>query len=234
MAVADRSLSMRCGGASGLVAAACARAIATIGMSASFFQDPFGLMTFEGPPEGGPHDRGARDDISDFHFAAVRPHIGRNQVVHCLDAYQHGRGLEDVRHTGSLSTTIASFTRRTALVPFLSDFLFDSADAVLRELSLLSSTHDAFVVLVDAAPAFELPRLSAGWVEVFDVETGRARTLSRAEAARMGSRVRGWQDHIAAAAREHDLDLVRVSTDSAASDLALAEFVGERRLRKVI
>src|SRR5688572_16317978 len=46
VAVADRSLSMRCGVNGIPIAAAVARAIATIGMSAVFFQDQFGLVTF--------------------------------------------------------------------------------------------------------------------------------------------------------------------------------------------
>jgi uncharacterized protein (DUF58 family) len=219
MTVADRSLSMRCGAAGAPIAAACARAIATIGLSASFFQDLFGMMTF---------DDGFRE------FAAIRPRVGRNQVVHCLDAYQYGQGLEDVRQADSLSRTIASFTRRTALVPFLSDFLFEHAERVLRELALLASTHDTFVVMLDAADAFTMPRLSAGWLEIFDVETGRARMISRAEAARMSDRVRAWQNEVATQARELDIDLVRVGPDTTQSDLALAEFVAERRLRKVM
>ena len=227
MAVADRSLSMRCGSGTMTTAGACARAVATIGLSASFFQDLFGLMTF------GPADAGGRGSaLGDF--AAIRPRVGRNQVVHCLEAYQQGRGLEDVRHTDSLSATIASFTRRTALVPFLSDFLFEDAATVLRELSLLSSTHDTFIVLIDAAQAFALPKLSAGWIEIFDVETGRARMVSRREASRMSDRVRAWQNDVAAQARELDLDVVRLGADATQSDLALAEFVAERRLRKVM
>ena len=35
------------------------------------------------------------------------------------------------------------------------------------------------VVLVDGAFAFEFPAVSAGWIEVFDVETRRARVVSR-------------------------------------------------------
>src|SRR6476660_5436715 len=45
--VADRSLSTRCGIDGVPIAAAIARAIATIGMSAVFFQDMFGLITFD-------------------------------------------------------------------------------------------------------------------------------------------------------------------------------------------
>jgi uncharacterized protein (DUF58 family) len=216
--VADASLSTRCGINGVPIARAIARVIATIGMSAVFFQDLFGLMTFGSMV----------DDLS-----AVRPRIGKRQVIHCLDAYQHGRGLQEVRHTGTLSTTVASFMRKTALVPFVSDFLIDDPQRVLSELSLLSTTHDVFVVLIDAAFAFELPPISAGWIEAFDVETGRSRLMSRRALARMAGRVRRWQDDVAALAKDVDLDVVRVGIDHTASDLALAEFVAERRLRKV-
>ncbi|MBM3778026.1 MAG: DUF58 domain-containing protein [Acidimicrobiia bacterium] len=216
--VADASASTRCGVNGVPIAAPIARAIATVGMSAVFFQDTFGLVTFE-------------EDLA--RLSTVRPRTGRGQVVHCLDAYERRHGLEDLRHAGSLSMTIASFMRRTALVPFVSDFLIEQPDEVLRELSLLRSTHDVFVVLVDAAFAFELPRMSAGWIDVFDVETGRTRVVSRAALARMAARVRDWQDEVARLARAADLDVVRVGPDRVASDLALAGFVIERRLKKV-
>ena len=45
--VADRSLSTRCGIDGVPIAATIARTIATIGMSAVFFQDSIGLVTFE-------------------------------------------------------------------------------------------------------------------------------------------------------------------------------------------
>ena len=47
IAVADASLSTRCGIDGVPIAAAIARAIGTIGMSAVFFQDMFGLITFD-------------------------------------------------------------------------------------------------------------------------------------------------------------------------------------------
>ena len=218
IAVADNSLSMRCGVDGVPLAAVAARAIATIGLSAVFFQDMFGLVTFDA-------------DMRDFQ--AVAPRIGRNHVIHCLGSYEHRRGTQEVRHAGSLSMTIASFIRRTALVPFVSDFLFDDPESVLKELSLLSSTHDVFVVLLDAAYAFELPRASAGWVEVCDIETGRTRTISRSTAARMSETVRDWQDGVVRAAKDLDLDVVRLGIDNSANGLVLAEFVAERRLRKV-
>ena len=51
--------------------------------------------------------------------------------------------------------------------------------------------------------------------------------------ADMADRVRQWQDTVTGLARARNLDVVRVSVDAAATDLALAEFVTERRLRKV-
>jgi hypothetical protein len=49
----------------------------------------------------------------------------------------------------------------------------------------------------------------------------------------MAVRVRAWQDDVAGVAREVGLDVVRFGTESVANHLALAEFVAERRLRKV-
>jgi uncharacterized protein (DUF58 family) len=218
LVVADASLSTRCGAHDVSIASLVARAIATIGMSAVFFQDTFGLATF---------------DDAGQHLAAIRPRIGRNHVMHCLDAYQNGRGLEEVRDTGSMSMTIGSFMRKTALIPFVSDFLFDDPRAMLDELSLLNATHDVFVILIDAAFAFQLPHVSAGWVETVDVETGRTRTMSRAALRDMAVRVQAWQNDVAGVAREVGLDVVRFGTESVANHLALAEFVAERRLRKV-
>jgi uncharacterized protein (DUF58 family) len=216
--VADASTSTRCGVNGVSIAKSVARAVATIGMSAVFFQDMFGLLTFHG---------------AGSELAAIRPRIGRNQVTHCLDAYQSGRGFEEIKHTGSLSMTLGSFMRRTALVPFVSDFLFDNPLSVVTELSLLNGTHDVFIVLIDAAFAFAMPPVSAGWIEAVDVETGRTRTMSRSAFAAMADRVRAWQADVAHAARDAGIDLVRLGPDSRQSDIALAEFVGERRLRKV-
>ena len=88
-------------------------------------------------------------------------------------------------------------------------------------------------MLIDAAFAFEMPRVSAGWIETVDVETGQTRTMSKAAFAEMAERVRQWQDTVTRDARELDLDVVRIGPGAVESDLALAEFVSERRLRKV-
>jgi len=218
MVVADGSLSTRCGAQGVPIARGVARALATIGMSAVFFQDLFGMITF---------DAGLRD------LSAVRPMIGKNHVIHCLDAYQTGTGLQQVPFAGSLSMTLASFMRKAGLVVFVSDFLFDEADEVVRELALLNSTHDVVVALVDAAFAFEMPAVSAGWVDTVDVETGRTRMVSRAAFSRMAGQVRRWQDSVSERVHDADLDIVRISHDAATTDLALSELVAERRLKKV-
>ena len=218
MAVADTSLSTRCGIDGVSIAAAIARAIGTIGMSAVFFQDSFGLITF---------------DTGFENLGAVRPSIGRGQVVHCLDAYQQGIGLQEIRPAGELSTRIGGFLRKTSLVPVISDFLFDNTAEFLRELALLNSAHDVFIVMIDSAFAFELPPLAAGWVETFDVETGRSRVLSRRSMQTLSDRMRSWQDEVQRQAHEEGLDVVRVSTDDVQTAMALGEFVAERRLRKM-
>ncbi len=216
--VADGSLSTRCGIDGVSIAAAIARAIATIGMSAVFFQDMFGLMTFDAGFE---------------RFAAVRPRIGKNQVIHCLDAYQHQRGLQDVKQTGSISRSIAGFMRKTSLIPIVSDFLFDRPRDVLQELSQLNSSHDVFLVLIDSAFAFQFPAVSAGWIEAFDVETGRSRILSRTAAAKLADRAREWQDEVERLAKGADLDVLRLGIDDMRNGVALTEFIAERRLRRV-
>jgi uncharacterized protein (DUF58 family) len=217
MVVADASPSTRCGVGGVPIAAAVARAIATIGMSAVFFQDPFGLVTF---------------DAGFTHLAALRPRTGKSHVVHCVDAYQYQRGLQTVRRSGSISTSLGGFVRRQSLLSIVSDFLFDDAQLVMKELALLNATHDVFVVMIDSAFAFRLPDVSAGWVEIVDVETGEARTISRRAYRQMASRAAAWQEELRSAAKEVDVDVVTIGLDQTQSDVALSEFVVERRLRK--
>ena len=117
-------------------------------------------------------------------------------------------------------------------MPVISDFLFDDSDAVLRELALLNATHDVFLVMADSSFAFEVPHVSAGWIDAVDVETGRTCTLSRDSLSHLAVRIREWQGEVRRAAKELDLDVVQVGFDSTQADLALGEFVAERRLRK--
>ncbi len=162
----------------------------------------------------------------------MRPRIGKGQVIHCVEAYQSAYGLQEMRHTGSLSAMLTGFSRKTAMMPVISDFLFDDAQAFLNELSQVNNIHDVFILMVDASFAFELPRVSAGWIEVYDVETGQTRMMSRRELSRQSERVRAWQDEIGRQAKDLDLDVVRLSLDQVKFDVALVEWVAERRLRR--
>jgi uncharacterized protein (DUF58 family) len=217
VAIADNSLSTRCGIDGIPIAAAIARTIGTIGMSAVFFQDMFGLITFDAKFE---------------QLAAIRPRIGKNQVIHCLDAYQFGEGLLPLKRAESLSMSLAGFMRKTSMVPVISDFLFDEAEAVLLELSQLNSAHDVFIVLIDSAFAFELPPVSAGWIEAFDVETGKSKVMSRKALRTLSARTRTWQDEVARMAKAVDLDVLRIGVDELQTTIAMSEFIAERRLRK--
>jgi uncharacterized protein (DUF58 family) len=217
IAVADGSLSTRCGIDGIPIAAAIARTIGTIGMSAVFFQDMFGIITFDAKFE---------------QLAAIRPRIGKNQVIHCLEAYQFQTGLQPLKRADSLSMSLAGFMRKTSMVPVISDFLFDDAGKVMEELALLNSSHDVFIVLIDSAFAFELPSVSAGWIEAFDVETGRSKVLSRKALRTLSARTRTWQDEVARMAKANDLDVLRIGVDEQQTAIALSEFIAERRLRK--
>ena len=218
IAIADASLSTRCGIDGVPIAAAIARTIGTIGMSAVFFQDLFGLITFDAKFE---------------QLSAIRPRIGKNQVIHCLDAYQFGEGLLPLKRADSLSMTLSGFMRKTSMVPVISDFLFDEAGSVMKELAQLNNLHDVFIVLIDSAFAFELPPVSAGWIEAFDVETGKSKVMSRTALRTLSARTRAWQDEVARMAKNNDLDVLRIGVDELQTAIAMSEFIAERRLRKV-
>jgi uncharacterized protein (DUF58 family) len=215
--VADRSLSTRCGIDGVPIATTIARALATIGMSAVFFQDSIGLVTF---------------DHEFSKLQGLRPRIGKGQVIHCLDAYQYGDGLQDLRYTLDFVASLEGFMRKTSMVPVISDFLFDNVEGLVRELAHLNSLHDVFLGIVDASFAFELPGVSAGWIEAFDVESGKSRVMSRRELRAMAGSVRQWQDGVAQTAKKAGLDALRLESDPTRFDIALLEWVAERRLRR--
>ncbi len=218
VAVADASLSTRCGVDGVPVAASIARAVAAIGMSAVLFQDMFGLITFD----------------KDFHqVAAARPRIGKPHVIHCLDLYQGHIAADAPGAPTDVTATIESHLRKTSCVPIISDFLFVDAPRVIKELSLLNALHDLILVMVDARAAYRLPPVSAGWIETFDIETGQTRVVSRREFTHLAGRIEEWQEQIVGLARDADLDIVRVGADRWQMQTALVEFFAERRLRKL-
>ena len=218
IAVADASLSTRCGVRGVQIATAVARSVAAVGLSAVLFQDMFGLITF---------DDGFRQ------LSAARPRIGKPHVIYCLDLYEQRTQTDSPAVHGDVAATIAAHLRKTSLVPVISDFLFSNAPAVIKELSILNAGHDVFLMMVDARFAYELPAVSAGWIQTFDVETGRTRTVSRREFARLADRVDEWQQEILRLARDADVDIVRVGLDRWEMETSLIEFVAERRLRKM-
>ncbi len=217
VAVADASLSTRCGAHGASIASAIARAVATIGMSAAVLQDMFGLIMFDG---------------SARQVAAARPGLGKSHVLYCLDLYERS-AAQDAAGGGAFVDAIEAHSRKTSLVPIISDFLFADAARLISDLSRLNATHDLFLMMIDARFAYRLPVASAGWMDVYDVETGRTRVVSRREFQGMAARVGEWQAEIQRLARDADLDLVLVGLDRWAMETALVEFVAERRLRKV-
>jgi len=217
VAVADASLSTRCGVNGVPIAAAIARSVAAVGLSAVFFQDQFGLITF---------------DDQFRQVAAARPRIGKPHVIYCLDLYQQPRAAGVDLQAQSVTETIEAHLRKTSMVPVISDFLLPDVERVIKELSLINGVHDVFLMLADTRFAYQLPSASAGWIETFDVETGGTRVVSRREFARMGERIEEWHKHVADLARDNDLDLVRVGLDRWEMETTLIEFARERRLRK--
>jgi uncharacterized protein (DUF58 family) len=220
VAVVDASLSTRCGVAGGTtIAMAIARAVAAAGLSATFFQDLFGLVTFD--ERFGP-------------LASARPRIGRSHLLYCLDLYRQSLSQSrDPERVQDIVAAIESQVRKASLVPVISDFLFADAGTLIRQLSHLNAVHDIFLLMADVRFAYEVPAVSDGWVEVFDVESGRVRVLSRREMRRLSARIGEWQDEIERLARDADLDIVRVGLDRWEMETALVKFTAERRLRKM-
>jgi hypothetical protein len=97
----------------------------------------------------------------------------------------------------------------------------------------LNAIHDVFLLMADARFAYEMPNISAGWIEAFDVETGTTRVFSKREWRRLAARVDEWQQDIVALARDNGLDIVRVGLDRWEMEAALVKFTAERRLRKM-
>ena len=104
---------------------------------------------------------------------------------------------------------------------------------MLQELSLLNNVHDVFLVLIDASFAFDLPTRVGGLDRglrrrdrAHADDVARASWTARAIASAPGRTK--W----IARPRTHDLDVVRLSLDQVKFDVALIEWVAERRLRR--
>ena len=209
---ADVSRSTRCGVRGEPIARVIARAVATFAMAAAFSQDRAGLLTFD----------------RDTRRIAVRPRVGKNHAIHCIEAFQDqllGRGVRD----SAADVSFAGLLRTRSLVPVISDFLLDDPHPLLAELADLNTSHDVFLVMIDSAFAFELPRFSAGWIEACDVETGRTRIISSADLEQLGSRVRDWQDTVEQAAHDHGLEVLRLGGSGQQCHETLVGFLLERK-----
>jgi uncharacterized protein (DUF58 family) len=218
VAVADASLSTRCGAQGVTIAALIARAIAAVGLSAVFCQDQFGLIAFDGR----------------FHqVASARPRIGKSHVLYCLQLYADAHAAVAPATQPDIVAIIDGYLRNTSVVPVISDFLFADAPRVIAEVARLNARHDVFLIMVDARFAYQMPPVAEGWIETFDVETGDTRVVSRREYRQLAARIEEWQQQMFALARDRNLDLLRVGLDRWQTEATLSEFMAERRLRKV-
>jgi len=217
--IADASPSTRCGVNGRSDRGRGRSSDRPVGMSAVFFQDLFGMLTFQ-------------SDLQ--HLSAIRPRIGKNQVIHCLDAYDRQRNLQEVRFASSLSMTIASFMRKRRSSPSSPTSCSTIRPPSLKELcaahdrrTMCSSSADRRRVCLRAAAHVR------GWIDAFDVETGRSRMMSRATSRRHGPRASATGRMKWSRRQKPSISTSSIGLDPAASDIALAEFIVERRLRKV-
>ena len=212
--VADTSLSTGCGLKGTPIAKVIARTVATLSLAAAFCQDLVGLVTMDG----------------ESRRLVVGPRRGRKHAIHCAEVYEDclaegGRGRE-WEGVGDLSGLL----RKRSLIPIVSDFLTEDPESLMREFAELNGLHDVFVVAIDCAFAFRLPAVSAGWIEGYDVESGRSRVFSAQEVGHFEEHVRVWQSRSIDLARKHGLDVVKVMPGG--EHHALSEFLNTRRLQK--
>lgn len=212
---ADLSCSTRCGASGALIGRNIARTIATIGLSASIFQDTVELLLFGGQehliePPGG----------------------GRSHVERMVALYQNTAAAPGRPGNQRLAETLAGELRRTSLVIVASDFLFPDVFPTLDALAELKQPHDLFLVMADSAFAFELPEISAGWVRLRDSETGARVDLSRAQIRALPGMIRRHLDRVAGHAERVGLEVLRVPPDAEAFQGAIVDFFLERRIRK--
>ena len=212
---ADVSCSTRCGAATEWIGKGIARAIATIGLSASIFQDTVGLVLF-----------GGRE------LVVEPPRGGRNHVERIVDLYQTASAEPGLRREQRLAETLAGELRRTSLVIVASDFLFPDVFPTLKEIADLKQPHDVFLVMADSAFAFDLPAISAGWIGCMDSESGARIDLSASQVKALPGLIRKHQDAVAEYAERMDLEVLRVLPGAEPFQSAIVDFFLERRLRR--
>jgi uncharacterized protein (DUF58 family) len=212
---ADISCSTRFGMPGAWIGKGIARTIATIGLSASIFQDTVGLVLF-----------GGKEHVIE------PPRGGRNHVERMVALYQNAPAEPVPPGKERLAETLSGELRRTSLVIVASDFLFPDVFTTLKELADLKQPHDVFLVMADSAFAFELPAISAGWIGCVDSETGVRVDFSLSQIRELPGLIRNHQDAVADFAERMDLEVLRVLSDAEQFQGAIVDFFLERRLRR--
>lgn len=217
MVAADASLSTHCGPLGAQMRTTILRCLAVLGLSAAFCQDRFGLVAF---------------DDRCLPLGSLRPRSGKAHAMHCLSLYAQCSAMSE-GGSGDLIEQLESYLRTSSLVVLVSDCLLADFDALLERFAVLTGEHDVLLVTVDARTAFALPRVNAGWLEIYDVETGETRAISRAAAAQMVERIDEWQQAAMRDAQMRGLDVVRVGGGRWELEEALSACFARRRLQKL-
>lgn len=214
--VADASLSMNCGIDDLTLKEIASRVIATIGFSGVFFQDLTGLFIFD-------HQN---------RYSFIKPKMGKNHVINCVNNYMNPELSYLANDPANLGRKILGYLNRPAVVPVITDFLFENASDFLDNLVIIKSRHDLFVVMLDSSFLFDLPKVSSGWIECLDAENGQAMVFSRAEFMKMLERVVAYQNNIIQKAQKVGIEIVKVGPDKNKFYNDLTEFFFNRRTKR--
>lgn len=216
---ADSSLSMRCGTNDLQGGRLASQTIATIGLSATFFRDPFGVIVFDG-------------GFSSESLSYVKPRTGRAHVVYCLRNYQFPTFKKRKFAVSNPAQVINGCLTQPSMVLLVSDFLFPRAFEVLKSLQHLRARHDIIVLVLDSASFFRLPDVSSGWVQVQDVESGRRLTLSQKALEDLPRQIYEHQQNILKTAKDYGLGAVLLKSDQSKLRWQLMDLFLQRKQHK--
>jgi hypothetical protein len=152
--------------------------------------------------------------------------------MHCLSLYAQCSETE-VAGSGELIPQLEAYLRSSSLLVLVSDCLLADIQELIERFAVLTGEHDVLVVMVDARPVFAVPPVNAGWLEIYDVETGESRTISRTAAAEMFERIGEWQGAVLRQARSRGMDVVCVGAGRWELEEALSLCFARRRLQKM-
>lgn len=214
--VTDASLSMYCGVDGFSSRNIVLRAIATIGLSGVFFQDLTGLFIFD----------------HEYNYVHIRPRMGKNNVVTCINHYLNPSFSSSAVSPLDMTRKILGCLRRPAMIPVVSDFLFEDASDFINEILNLKSRHDLFLVVTEAAFLFELPKTSDGWIECLDIESNKTVLLSRKEFMHMSGRAINHQEAVIQRARQAGLEVLKAGREKNKFYNDFTEFFFNRRAKR--